>query len=481
MKRTIKRSLIICLGIFTIFTLSMGNKNKEVKKEATKIVENKKEENQGFLGNIRELKEISDIMDIITKNYVGEKSIDRKVLLHGALKGIAESLDDPHSNYFTKEKMIAFKADIKGKYPGVGMIIQKKPEDALLVVTPIEGTPAYRAGIKPRDKILVIDGVSTLGLTSEESSKKLKGEAGTKVKLTVYREALKVSKEIELIREEINLKYVKSEMLENKIGYLRLTQFGENVYGDLAKELKNLKSNGMKGLIFDLRSNPGGSLEESIKITSMFIPTGKVVSTKGADSIEKISNRVGEYFGNFPLVILINEGSASASEIVAGAVKDHKRGTLIGQKTFGKGSVQTLIPLPDGDGLKLTIAKYYTPNNISIHGIGVTPDILIEEKENYMLFDSFITNINEKASKENRSELIKEYQGKEVAKKFDNKIDTQLEAGVEHLSKILKIPYISKVKIEKKLKTATKTTTKTAIKKEVIKPKKNSRKEIIKK
>jgi carboxyl-terminal processing protease len=446
MNKRIKRIVTIFFGIFIIFTLTMG---KEIKKS-------KQEENQGFLGNIRELKEISDVMDVITNNYVGDKTVDRKLLLHGALKGIVESLGDHHSNYFTKEKMIEFKADIKGKYPGVGMIIQKKPEDALVVVTPIEGTPAYRAGIKPRDKILVIDGISTLGLTSEESSKKLKGKAGTKVKLIVYREALKVSKEIELTREEINLKYVKSKMLDNKIGYLRLTQFGENVYGDLAKELKDLQSNGMKGLIFDLRSNPGGSLEESVKIGSMFIPKGKIVSTKGIDSVEKISNRVGKYFGDFPLVILINEGSASASEIVSGAIKDHKRGTLIGQKTFGKGSVQTLIALPDGDGIKLTIAKYYTPNNISIHGIGIKPDILVVEKENYMLFDSLITNINEKASKENRSELIEKFQGKEVAKKYDNKIDTQLEAGVEHLSKILKVPYIPKVNPEKTVKTDTK-------------------------
>ena len=212
----------------------------------------------------------------------------------------------------------------------------------------------------------------------------------------------------------------------------------------------------MKGLIFDLRSNPGGSLEESVKIGSMFIPKGKIVSTKGIDSVEKISNRVGKYFGDFPLVILINEGSASASEIVSGAIKDHKRGTLIGQKTFGKGSVQTLIALPDGDGIKLTIAKYYTPNNVSIHGIGIKPDILVVEKENYMLFDSLITNINEKASKENRSELIEKFQGKEVAKKYDNKIDTQLEAGVKHLSKILKVPYTPKVNPEKKVKTDTK-------------------------
>lgn len=401
--------------------------------------------NKGFLGNIRELKEISDIMDIVGDNYVGEKTIDRKIMLQGALKGIVESLGDPHSNYFTEDNMKDFKEDIKGKYPGVGMIIQKKPDDVLLVVSPIEDTPAYRAGIKPRDKILTIDGISTLTLTSDESAKKLKGEPGTKVKLNIYREKLKETKEVELTREVIKLKYVKSKMLENGIGYLRLTQFGENVYPDLAKELNKLQKKGMKALVFDLRSNPGGALDQAVKIGSMFIEKGKIVSTKGKTKEEEVALREGKYFGDFPLVILINGGSASASEIVAGAVKDYKRGTLIGEKSFGKGSVQTLIPLPDGDGIKLTIAKYYTPNDISIHGVGIEPDIKVEEKENYMLFDGFVTNINEEAQKENKAEIIKEIKGDKTAKEFEDKIDTQLEKAVEVLSKKIGVPYTAKV------------------------------------
>ncbi|MGL4688139.1 MAG: S41 family peptidase [Fusobacteriaceae bacterium] len=409
--------------------------------------------NNGFLGNIRELKEISDVMDILSANHVGDKTIDRKVMLQGALKGIVESLEDPHSNYFTKDNLKEFTEDIKGKYPGVGMIIQKKPSDVLSVVSPIEDTPAYRAGIKPRDKILSIDGVSTLTLTSDESSKKLKGEPGTKVKLSVYRESLKETKEVILTREVIKLKYVKSKMLANKIGYLRLTQFGENVYPDLAKELEALQKKGMKALVFDLRSNPGGSLDQAVKISSMFIGAGKIVSTKGKTKPEEISLREGKYFGGFPLVILINGGSASASEIVAGAIKDHKRGTLIGEKTFGKGSVQTLIALPDGDGIKLTIAKYYTPANISIHGIGIEPDIKVEEKENYLLFDGFVTNINEEAQKENKAKIIKEVIGNKEAKEFEEKIDIQLEKAMEVLSKKIGAPYtpkVEKVVIEKK-------------------------------
>lgn len=438
MIKYLKSKLIVVIGILV---LTVG-------------VFSQESQNRGFLSNIRELKEISDIMDILSENYVGDKTVDRKMLLHGALKGMTESLGDPHSNYFTKDNMEDFKEDIKGKYAGVGMIIQKKPEDALLVVSPIEDTPAYRAGIKPRDKILSIDGESTLSLTSEESAKKLKGTAGTKVKLTIYREQLKETKEIELTREIINLKYVKSKMLTNNIGYLRLTQFGENVYPDMAKELTKLQKEGMKGLVLDLRSNPGGALDQAIKIASMFVKEGKIVSTRGKTTEEQVNNREGKYFGDYPLVVLINGGSASASEIVAGAVKDHKRGTLIGEKSFGKGSVQTLIPLPDGDGIKLTIAKYYTPNDISIHGIGIEPDIKVEEKDNYMLFDGYVTNINEEASKENRAEIIKEVKGEVTAKEYEEKVDSQLEKAIEFISEKLGVKYIPKIALKKTLETS---------------------------
>ncbi|MGL4980930.1 MAG: S41 family peptidase [Fusobacteriaceae bacterium] len=406
---------------------------------------NEKTNNRGFLSNIRELKEISDIIDLVSDNHVGEKEVDKKELLHGALKGIVDALEDPHSNYLTKDNMSDFREDIKGKYPGVGMIIQKKKDEPLLVVSPIEDTPAYKAGIKPKDKILSINDESTLSLTSDESAKKLKGEAGTKVKLKVYRESLKETKEIQLTREIIKLKYVKSNMLKNNIGYLRLTQFGENVYPDLAKELTSLQKNGMKGLVLDLRNNPGGALDQAVKISSMFIEKGKIVTTRGRNKDEQISMREGKYFGDFPLVILINNGSASASEIVSGAVKDYKRGTLIGDKSFGKGSVQTLIPLPDGDGIKLTIAKYYTPNNISIHGIGIEPDIKVKEDEDYLLFDSVVTNVSEEATKENRAQIIKEIKGEDKAKEYEEKIDYQLDKAIEVISKKIGIDYIAKI------------------------------------
>lgn len=389
--------------------------------------------NNGFLSNIRELKEMSDIMDLINANFVHDKdakeSIDRKTLMQGALKGMIQSLDDPHSNYFSKKEMEDFKEDIKGKYAGVGMVIQKKSDEPLIVVSPIEDTPAYKAGIKPKDKIISIDGESTYNLSSEESAKRLKGEKGSTVKVVIYRETTKETKEIPLVRDTIELKYVKSKMLKDDIGYLRLTQFGENVFPDVRKALEDLQKQGMKGLVLDLRSNPGGALDQSIKIASMFIKDGTIVSTKGRDGEEQLSQREGKYYGNFPMTILINGGSASASEIVAGAIKDHKRGILVGEKSFGKGSVQTLIPLPDGDGIKLTIAKYYTPSGVSIHGKGIDPDIAVEEKDGYMFFDGFVTNVNEEEVKKNKNEIIKTVKGEEEAKKLEEKKDMQLETA----------------------------------------------------
>lgn len=395
------------------------------------------EDKSGFLSNIRELKELSDIMDILNENYVGEKKIDKKILLQGAVKGMLESLDDPHSNYFTKSELESFKEDLKGTYVGVGMVVQKRVNEPLTVVSPIEDGPAFKVGVKPKDKIIAIDGEATYKLTSEESVKKLKGEPNTKVKVTVYREATKETKDIEIERAVVELKYVKHRMLDDKIGYLRLTQFGENVYPDVKKAMEDLQKNNMKALVFDLRSNPGGALDQAIKISSMFLKEGRVVSVKSKEGAEQVSNREGKYYGDFPLVILINGGSASASEIVAGAIKDNKRGILVGEKSFGKGSVQTLIPLPDGDGMKLTIAKYYTPSGISIHGKGIEADVVVEEKEGYMLFDSMVTNIDEAGTKENKKEIIKEIKGEEEAEKYAQHKDVQLDTAVGILKGLL--------------------------------------------
>ena len=265
MRGLLKNKLVIVILSALIFTNCFG-------KEEVKATNKASEESTGFLSNIRQLKELSDIMDVINQNYVGDKEVDRKSLMQGALKGMIESLGDPHSNYFTKEQLENFQEDIKGKYVGVGMVVQKRVNEPLVVVSPIEDGPGYTAGMKPKDKIIEIDGVSTYNLTSEEAVEKLKGKENTKVKVTVVRDGIKDPKEVEITRAVVELKYVKSKMVDdkNKIGYLRLTQFGENVYPDVAKALEGLQKQGMKALIFDLRSNPGGALDEAIQIYSMF-------------------------------------------------------------------------------------------------------------------------------------------------------------------------------------------------------------------
>jgi carboxyl-terminal processing protease len=428
MKKYTRMKIIVVVLSVVIFSLVYAN---------TKTEKNPTETKKGFISNLNELKEVSDIMDIIVTNHVGENETDKKDLMHGAIKGMLQSLGDPYSVYFDKAEMESFKEDIQGKYAGVGMVIQKKENEALVVVSPIEDTPAYEAGIKPKDMIIEIDGESTYNLTSSDCVKKLKGEPGTEVKIKIYRESSKESKDITLTRAIVELKYVKHKVLSNKVGYLRITQFGEDVYPDVKKAMDSLTKQGIEALILDLRSNPGGALDQSIKIASMFVKDGKIVSVKGKTGQEQVYMREGKYYGDFPMVVLINEGSASASEIVSGALKDNKRAILLGEKSFGKGSVQSLIPLPDGDGVKLTIAKYYTPSGISIHGKGIEPDIKVVEDSDYLFFNGFVTNIDEEKTKENRNELIKELKGEEEAEKLEKKVDAQLEMAIGVLKGIL--------------------------------------------
>lgn len=395
-------------------------------------------EKTGFMSNIKQLKEISDIMDIVQENFVGDKEIDKEILMQGALRGMIESLEDAHSNYFSKDGMEDLENQINGEYTGVGMIIRKYSNEPVTVELLIEGTPAFKAGIRPNDKIMKIDGESTYNMELEDASKKLKGKVGTSVKLMIYREKEKKEKEVVLKRANIKLENVKSKMLDNKIGYIKLTQFGTDVDLQVAKSLEKLQESGMEGLIFDLRNNPGGKIDQAIKIGSMFIKEGVIVSERPKKGKEMFSEREGKYYGDFPLIILINEGSASASEIVSGAVRDYKRGLLLGEKSYGKGSVQVLMPLPDGDGIKLTIAKYYTPNGENINGIGIEPDIKVEEKDDYLFYDGLITNINEKSQEKSKEKLLKNSVGEKEAKDLISREDKQLKAAEKQMLKMVK-------------------------------------------
>jgi len=435
MKRKISIVLVVVfvlvIGAFTIYA-----KTNETKTDKT-------DTKLGFMSNLKELSEISAIMDLVQENFVDSNpdkklKINNELLLEGALKGMIDSLGDPHSTYFTKEEMQEFTEDIAGKFAGVGMQISKTKDDYLKVESPIEGTPAWKAGIKPQDKILEIDGESTLALSSNDCVKKLKGTPGTKVKVKIYRESTKETFDFELERAIIELKYVKHKMLDDKIGLVRLTQFGENVSADVEKAIIDLQSQGMKGMILDLRFNPGGSLQEAIKISSLFLNDGVVVSVKDKAGNEQVYKREGKYLGDFPLVVLINGGSASASEIVAGALKDRGRAMLIGEKSYGKGSVQNLIPLPSGAGIKLTIALYYTPSGVSIHHKGITPDMVVPEEDGFLFYDGFVTNVDEKAKKDQQNELIDKSNLTQAEKdKLKNKEDSQLKTALGVIKGIL--------------------------------------------
>jgi carboxyl-terminal processing protease len=401
--------ITIVLGVTIVFAKSIPKDSDKQK--------NVKTEERGFMSNLSELKEISEIMDVIRDNFVGEKPVTKEDLLHGAIKGMTESLGDPHTNYFSKEDMKSFTEDIKGEYVGVGMVVSKK-EKVLEVVSPIEDTPAYKAGMRSKDLIIEIEGKSTTEMTLEKCVENLKGVANTKVKILVYREGVSKPFEVTLTRAVIKLKYVKYKMLGDDIGYLRLTQFGEKVSIDMRKAAKDLiEAQKAKGIILDLRNNPGGSLQEAVAISSIFIDTvkngekiekAKIVSIKDKAGNEEVyRSMAGKDFKSYPeipIIVLINEGSASASEIVSGAIKDLKRGILLGEKTYGKGSVQNLLPLKDGDGIKLTIAKYYTPSGVSIDKKGIEPDVKVEEENDREFFDGFVTNIEFKETEKTTTE-----------------------------------------------------------------------------
>lgn len=324
------------------------------------------------------------VIHFIETNYVEE--VKSKDLIHGAIKGMLDTLD-PHSNFLTAEIFKEMKSDTSGKFSGIGIEVGMK-EGVPTVVAPMEDTPAWRAGILPGDKITRIDGESVKESNLSEVISKMRGSKGSTIRLTIMRDGFEKPKEFKLVREDIKIKTVRSEFLEPGIGYIKLATFNEDAASDVKQALESLKKGKkIKGLVFDLRMNPGGLLEQAIDVTSLFIDEGIVVSTIGRDVNQKEVRKVkkGTVYKDFPLAVLVNAGSASASEIVAGALQDNKRALILGQTTFGKGSVQTVVELGNDMGLKLTIARYYTPNGTSIQEKGVKPDIILEDYDPHLL------------------------------------------------------------------------------------------------
>src|SRR5262250_131498 len=324
-----------------------------------------------------QLKLFTEVLSIVQTQYVDE--VPPKDLIYNAIKGTLRGLD-PHSSFLDPDSYKEMQVETSGSFGGLGIEITLR-DDVLTVVSPIEGTPAYRAGLQTGDRIVKIDGLVTKDMQLPDAVKRMRGKPGTKVTVTIVREGWSEPKDFDITREQIRVHSVRSADLGGGVAYVKLRQFQEQSPGDMAAALEKSAKTGVKALVLDLRNNPGGLLTAAVEVTEEFIDDGKlVVYTEGRvrNQNMRFSAHAKKSYGTLPMVVLVNQGSASASEIVAGALQDYGRAMVVGTQSFGKGSVQTIIPLSDGSGLRLTTAKYFTPKGRSIHGKGITPDIVVE-------------------------------------------------------------------------------------------------------
>lgn len=324
------------------------------------------------------LETFTNILAIVRKNYVDE--INTKEMITGAINGMLNSMD-PHSAYLTPELYKELQMDTQGRFGGLGIEITVR-NGILTVVSPIEDTPAFKAGVKAGDQILKIEDEFTKDMTIMQAVKKMRGPKGSKINLSIKREGASDLLNFSIVRDTIRVQSVRSRMLEEGYAYIRLAQFQERSDRDLQRALEKLSSEkgGIKGLVLDLRNNPGGLLTQAVRVADLFLDSGLIVYTEGRSDNQKqkyFARKEGSWT-DIPMVALVNGGSASASEIVAGALQDHKRAVILGTKTFGKGSVQTILPLDDNSALRLTTARYYTPKGRSIQATGIVPDIILE-------------------------------------------------------------------------------------------------------
>ncbi|MBI3016907.1 MAG: S41 family peptidase [Deltaproteobacteria bacterium] len=331
------------------------------------------------------------VLNYVENNYVDEVKIQD--LIYGAINGMLSTLD-PHTNFLTPELFKEMKVDTSGQFGGLGIEITIK-DGVLTIITPMEGTPAYKVGLQPNDKIVKIEEEYTDKMNLIEAVSKMRGKKGSPVSIYIMREGLKEPKKYTIVRDIIKVQSVKSSLLEKEYAYIRLVNFQERTTEDLKKALEKLtdeakkdkKISGLRGIVLDMRNNPGGLLDQAVGVSDLFLEKGIIVSTIGRHKENKdieYAHKAGT-LDNLPMVVLVNGASASASEIVAGALQDHKRAIVVGVKTFGKGSVQQVIELDDKSGLKLTVAKYYTPNGRSIQEKGLDPDIVVEQIDSKVL------------------------------------------------------------------------------------------------
>ena len=326
----------------------------------------------------------SEVLDKINKEYVDE--IDKNKTIDAAINGVLQSLD-PYSSYMSPSLFNEMQTETSGEFGGLGIEVGMEA-GVVKVISPIDNTPASKAGVKAGDYIVKIDGTQVQGKSLSEAVEIMRGPVGSEIEITVRRRGVKKALIFNIIREIIEIQSVTSKVIDKKIGYIRLTQFNENSSFQIKEKIAELKKEKIKGYIFDLRNNPGGLLSQAITISDFFLDHGEIVSTKGRKKIEnrKWFAKKGDLIDGKPLIIITNYGSASASEIVAGALKDHKRAIILGERSYGKGSVQSIIPLKNKGAIRLTISKYYLPSGKSISEVGVVPDIeIVEEAKDFKI------------------------------------------------------------------------------------------------
>lgn len=378
-KRLITFSVILIL-LTNLITFSLSN---TIGLQTDSKVVISKGEYNNLVSTANEFSKVKLLESFIQENYL--KEVDDKKLMEGQLKGLVSALDDPYSQYLTAEEYNDLNQQTSGEYGGIGVIVTPGEDNFITVVSPIKGTPGERAGLKPEDKILAVDGKEFLAENMDKAVSSMKGKPNTDVTLTISRknkEGVNETFDVKLTREKIRLVTVDSEIIDKDIAYINISSFDELTYKDFMKELKSLQDQDVKGLVLDLRNNPGGLLDVTADIADELLGEGVIVYTETRDG-EKEYYKSKKSKIDLPLVVLINGGSASASEVLSGAIKDYERGELIGTKTFGKGVVQRISPLPtdDGSAIKLTISEYFTPKGTNIHGIGIEPDIKVELPE----------------------------------------------------------------------------------------------------